>query len=143
MSRNEMFDALLALGQTIEPSGPGSTWGEIGRKFKDPATAQYPALWQVEGDSENQSKLGQMQRREEQALWVIIQGSGKDQAIEPARFTQDLKDKIEALFRDTGISFQTLGGQVYSAWIKGALRRFPGDVDGIEMLTVPIALLLP
>lgn len=142
MNRNLAFDALLAIGAGIQPS-PGQSWAETGRKMKAPEQAQMPALLQVEGDSETKSKFGQLQQRKEQVLWVVYHNAGADQAVEPARYSQDLKDAIEAVFGDKGISFQTLGGQVYAAFIDGAIRRFPGDLDGIELITIPITLILP
>jgi hypothetical protein len=142
MSRNDAFDALLAIGAAIEPSA-GQQWAETGRKMKSPDAVQKPALLQVEGDSQTESRLGQLQRRKEQVAWVIYQNAGADQAVEPARFSQDLKDAIEAVFTPAGISFETLGGRVYSAYIDGAIRRYPGDLDGVELIIVPITLLLP
>lgn len=142
MSRNTAFNGLLEIARTIQPS-PGQQWKETGRKMKAPENAQCPALFQVEGDCEVQSRLGQMIRRKEQALWVIYLNYSKDQTVVPAEKSQDLKDAIEAKFGDNGISFQTLSGTVYAAYIEGAIRRFPGDTDGLELLTVPITLLLP
>jgi predicted DNA binding CopG/RHH family protein len=143
MSRNDAFAALLAIGAQIEPGAPGSAWGEHGRKMKPPEKAQMPALFQIEGDSEAESKLGQLIKRKQQVLWVIIQNTGKDQSVEPAINSADLIDRVEAKFGDKGLSYQTLSGNVYAAYIDGAIRRYPGDIDGIEMITVPISVLLP
>jgi len=142
MSRNEAFDALLAIAQQIEPVA-GTPWGETGRKMKAPEQSQMPALFQVEGDCEHESRLGQMIRRKEQVTWVILHDFGKDQARTPAQYSQDIKDSIEAKFGDRGISYQSLSGLVYAVYIEGAIRRFPGDLDGTEMITVPLSLLLP
>lgn len=142
MSRNDIFDAMLAIGQQIEPGAPGSLWAETGRKMKVPEQAQMPALFQVEGDSEYQSMLGQAARRKEQVTWVIMHNAGADQSVEPARYSQDLKDRIEAKLTQP-VNIQTLGGRVFAAYIEGAIRRFPGDLDGTELITVPISILLP
>jgi hypothetical protein len=140
--RNDAFDALLTIGKQIEPGDPGSEWGEAGRKMKPPEQALMPALFQVEGDSEYQSKSGQMVRREIQISWVIMHNFGKDQAHEPARYSSDLIDRIEAKLGE-GVNIQSLGGRVFAAYIKGAIRRFPGDLDGIELITIPLSILLP
>lgn len=143
MSRNDIFNALLAIGQAIEPS-TGNQWLDIGRQMKAPENAQCPALFQVEGDCDTNSRLGQMNKRVEQVTWVIYLNYAKDQATIPAVATQDLKDAIEAKLGELPSGNpQTLGGLVYAAYIDGAIRRFPGDLDGLELLTVPIKLLLP
>lgn len=142
MSRNQIFDSLLALGRQIEPDGPGSEWAESGRRMKTPDKCQMPCLLQVEGDSEFQSKLGQMPRRKAQVLWVVYQDAGKDQSVDPTVKTQDLIDLIEAQFA-APVNIQGLGGLVFAAFLDGAIRRYPGDLDGIEMITFPISILLP
>lgn len=143
MSRNAAFDALLSIGASVPPGGIGSTWGETGRKLKLQDQAQMPALFQVEGDTETESRLGQLRRRKLQVTWVIMHNAGADQAVEPSRYSQDLIDAIEAKLGPSGISYETAGGNVYAAYIDGATRRFMGDLDGIELITVPITLLLP
>lgn len=143
MSSNDALNSLLAIGAAIEPAGAGSAWGETGRKMKPPEKCQAPALIQIEGDREWQSRLGQLQKRKQQVNWLIIQNSGKDQSVAPAINSFDLIDKIEATFGDKGISFQSLGGRVYAAYIEGAIRRFPGDIDGLELIIIPISLLIP
>lgn len=143
MSSNDALNSLLAIGASIEPGGPGSSWGEYGRKMKPPEKCQLPALIQIDGDREWQSKLGQLQRRKQQCTWVIMQSLGKDQSIIPAEGSFDLIDLIEAKFGDKGIAFESLGGKVYAAFIDGTIRRFAGDIDGIEMITIPISLLIP
>jgi hypothetical protein len=140
MSRNQIYDALLALGSAVQPAG--SAWGETGRKLKTSDKAQMPALFQVEPDEDHQSKLGQMKRRELSVIWIIMHTNGKDQGNVPARFTADLLDLIDAAFPDRP-NVQRLGGLVHAAWIEGQIRKWEGDTDGITILTVPIKLLLP
>lgn len=146
MSRNAIFDALLAFGVMIDPPGePTTDWADAARVFKDPTSSQiqYPAIYQVEGDCDYQSQLGQLRRREEQVTWVIFHNLGADQSVVPGRYTQDYKDRLDAKFGDTGVRLEALGGIVFAVWIKGAVRRYRGEVDGIEMITVPISLILP
>lgn len=142
MSRNAAFDALLAFASQIQP--PGATdWADKGRRTKLPDGVQYPALIQIEGDCDYQSKLGQMRRREEQVTLLVYQNVGADQGVVPAVATQDFKDRVDAKFGDQGVRLEALGGLVFAAWINGAIRRYPGDLDGIELITIPVSVLLP
>lgn len=144
MSRNVAFDALLAIGASIPPGGGATTWAETGRRLKAETQAQKPALFQVDGDTTTESRLGQLSIRKPQVHWVIMHDAGTDQSIEPSRYSADLVDAIEAKFNvDKGIKFETLGGNVYSAFIDGTIRRVPGDLDGTEWIIVPITLLIP
>jgi hypothetical protein len=143
MSRNVIFDALLAFGEKIAPPGGASAWAETGRRLKDPTQARMPALFQCEGDDEYQSQLGQMRRRELQVTWVVYQNAGADQGAIPSEASQDFKDALDAAFSDRGVMLETLGGLTFAAFIKGAVRRFSGDFDGIELITVPISIILP
>jgi hypothetical protein len=123
-----------------------AAWSETGRRTKLPDGVQYPALIQIEGDCDYQSKLGQLRRREEQVTLLVYHNVGADQAsrlFRPFRDTQDFKDRVDAKFGDQGVRLETLGGLVFAAWINGAIRRYPGDLDGIELITIPISLLLP
>ena len=146
MSRNDALDGLLALGAALPPGGAGTSWGETGRKMKAPEDCQMPALLQVDGDTEVTTKLGLLNKRVQQVTWVIYHNAGSDLAVEPARFTANLIDLIEATFNGhsgRGVTFETLGGNAYAAYIDGAIRRFAGDLDGIELITVPFSVLLP
>lgn len=141
MSRNAIYNALLAIGNTIQPGG--SPWGEIGRKLKPVEKAQLPALFQLEPDEDHQSKLGQMRRRELSAIWIIMHNFGKDQSNVPAAFTADVLDLVDAAFPDPGLAPQRLGGLVHACWIEGQIRKWEGDLDGLTILTVPIKILIP
>jgi hypothetical protein len=141
-TRNDVYDALLAIGVAI-PAAHGLTpFKDAGRKMGDYTSAQLPALWQVEGDDEYTSLDGQITRRKSQVTWVVVHGSGANQVTEPTRFTQDLKDAIDATLVN-GVHIQTLGGRVFAAFIDGAVRRVAGDFDGYEMLIVPLTIYLP
>jgi hypothetical protein len=141
-TRNDIFDALLTIGTGIPAAHGLPAFGETGRKMGDPSTAQYPALWQIEGDEEYNSMDGQLTRRKVQVTWVVVQSTGADQRVVPARYTADLKDAIDATLVN-GVHINTLGGRVFAAFIDGAVRRYAGDLDGIEMLVVPLMVILP
>jgi hypothetical protein len=143
MSRNAAFDALLALGLTLPPPGPGGTvWGDSGRRWKDYTATQLPALWQIELDIDYGSMLGQANKREQQVWWSVVHAVGKDQNAVPAAASADFLDALDGKMCNP-VHRQSLGGLVYAAFVKGAIRRFPGDGDGIEILQVPITVLLP
>lgn len=142
MSRNAIFNSLLAIGQAVLPYGPGSQWGEAGRKLKTPDKALLPALFQVEPDETYESRLGQMQKRQFSALWFIMHGAGKDQSKIPAETTSNILDQIDAALA-APVHRQALGGQVYAAFIDGQIRKWEGDLDGLTIIMVPIRILLP
>ena len=140
MSRNTALDALLALGTAIVlPSG---AWGETGRRVKSPDQCQMPALFQADTETQTHSALGQIVRRKIAVTWVIYHSAGADQSIAPSVFGADLVDALEAKLA-APVNLLSLTGAVYAAFIDGAIRRFPGDLDGVEIITVPITLLLP
>jgi hypothetical protein len=142
MSRNAIFNSLLALGTAIEPLGPGSTWGETGRRLKTPDKCVHPALFQAEPDETFESKLGQMQKRQLSAVWFIYHSAGKDQSAIPAETTSTLIDQIDAKLQ-ANVHRQSLGGSVYAAFIDGQIRKWEGDLDGLTILMIPIRILLP
>ena len=142
MSRNAVYDAVLALGQAVTPGGAGTALGETGRRLKDPTQCQMPALFQVEPDERVKSHLGQMAKRELGVVWIIYHEAGKDQSATPARYTADLMDRVDAALA-APVFRQSLGGQAYAAFIDGQIRKWEGDDDGITIITVPINILLP
>lgn len=142
MTRNAVFDALLAIGAAVEPAGTGTTWGESGRKLKSVDKAIMPALFQVEPDENFESRLGQMSKRKLSAIWIIMHNFGKDQSVVPAEKTADMLDQIDAAL-GAPVHRQSLGGGAYAAFIDGQIRKWEGDLDGITILTVPISILLP
>lgn len=142
MSRNSIFDALLALGAAILPLGPGSAWGAASRRLGDPHKGPKPALYQVEFAEKIESRLGQMPKRQLSVMWIIYHDAGKDQAAIPAATSANLIDAIEAKL-SAPVHRQSLSGQVYAAFIDGEIRKWEGDDDGLSIITVPITILLP
>ena len=142
MSRNAIYDALLAIGAAVAPGGVA--WGETGRRMKDPGQTQMPALFQVENEEHAESQLGRLARRKLQVTWVIYHNTGADQTVAPARFTADAIDALLAALGPTPAGDQlTLSGQVFAAHVHGSIKRFAGDLDGVELVTIPITILLP
>lgn len=142
MSRNAIYGALLALGQSIEPAGAGTAWGESGRRLKSIDQAIKPALFQIEPKENFQSRLGQMPKRQFGALWIIYHEAGKDQAAIPAEYSSNLIDAIEAKLA-APVNRQALGGEAYAAFIDGEIQKYEGDDDGLSLIIVPISILVP
>ena len=140
MSRNGVFDALLARGQAVLPGG--NPWGETGRRLKDPTQCTMPALFQVEPMEKFHSSLGRMPKRELSVVWIIYHEAGKDQSVAPASYTADLMDAVEAAMA-APVNMVSLNGQAYAAYIDGQIRKWEGDDDGITIITVPITVVLP
>jgi hypothetical protein len=142
MSRNAVYDALLALGASIN----GASFGQIvesGRRLKMWDKAQKPALFQVEPDDNYKSHLGTLTKRSLKVTWVIYHNAGKDQSGTPASVTADILDAIDAILPSASGRYQTLGGLVYAAYIDGQIKKFEGDLDGQTIITVPITVLIP
>lgn len=103
-----------------------------------------PALFQVEWEEKIDTQmLGQIGRHKLEVLWVIYQNTGADQATVPAKFSADAIDAIVAALGTQSGNRQTLGGLAYAAYVNGSIRRFMGDVNGIEIVTIPITILIP
>jgi hypothetical protein len=142
MSRNDVFDALLAL--TDITWGSGNTFIERSRRFKLWDKAQVPSLFQVEGTESVMSTDGQLDKRTARANWVIYHRGGNDQAVTPAETTNAILDALEAKFRPTlPGARQTLGGLAYRAFIDGTIHKDNGDLDGQALIIVPITIILP
>lgn len=141
MSRNAIYDALLALGASI--TGSFGSIQESGRRIKQWDKVQKPALFQVEQLDDVKSNLGTLQRRTLKVTWMIYHDAGRNQSIEPARTSADIIDAIERVMPNIAGSYQTLGGLVYAAWVDGQIRKFEGDIDGQTIIAVPISVLIP
>jgi hypothetical protein len=142
MSRNAVFDALLALSNVTW--GSGATFVERSRRLKMWDKAPTPSLYQIEGSETVASTDGQFDKRTLRANWIIYHSSGKDQSATPAQTTSDILDTLEALFRPTlPGARQTLGGIAYRAFIDGSIHKDNGDLDGQALLIVPITIIMP
>lgn len=142
MSRNAVFDALLALSDITW--GNGATFVERLRRLKMWDKAPIPSLYQIEGTENVASLDGQLDKRTLRANWIVYHRGGKDQAATPAQVSNDILDALETAFRPTlPGARQTLGGLAYRAFIDGAIHKDNGDLDGQALLIVPITIILP
>ena len=141
MSRNNIYDALLALGTTI--TGSFGSIQESGRRVKQWDKVQKPALFQVEPDDDVKSQLGTRVQRTLKVTWLIYHDAGRNQSVEPSRTSADIIDAIEVVMPNNANGYQTLGGLVYAAWVNGVIRKFEGDIDGQTIIAVPISILIP
>ena len=140
--RNQIFDALLALGDVRW--GNDESFVERLRRLKMWDKAPCPALYQVEGTETVASLDGQLDRHSLRANWIVYHRGGKDQAATPAETSNAILDAIEAAFRPPlPGARQTLGGLAYRAFIDGTIHKDNGDLDGQAMLIVPITIILP
>jgi hypothetical protein len=142
MSRNAVFDALLAL--TDITWGSGQQFQERSRRLKMWDKAPAPALYQIEGSESVMSTDGQLDKRTARATWIIYHVAAKDQSATPAQTTNDILDALEAKFRPAlPGARQTLGGLAYRAFIDGTIHKDNGDLDGVAQIIVPITIILP
>jgi len=142
MSRNAVFDALLALSDVSW--GSAEQFAERSRRLKVWDKAPSPSLYQVEAGESVVSIDGQLDKRTVRANWIIYHRGGKDQAATPAETSNAILDALEAKFRPAlPGARQTLGGLAYRAFIDGTIHKDNGDLDGQAMLIVPITIILP
>lgn len=142
MSRNDVFDALLALSDVTW--GNSETFTERSRRLKMWDKAPSPSLYQIEGTETIQSLDGQLDKQTLRANWIIYHRSGKDQSATPAETSNAILDAIDAAFRPVlPGARQTLGGLAYRAFIDGTIHKDNGDLDGTAMLIVPITIIVP
>ena len=138
VTRNQIYDALLALGLTAWP------FVDSGRRLKLFDTSEKPALYQIEPAENYGTAGGQLRHRKLKVTWVIYHSAGSDPNAVPARETSDIIDAIDALFPDAiGPIRQTLGGLVYSVVIDGVVQKFEGDLDNQTVISVPLTITIP
>ena len=142
MSRNAVFDALLALSDVTW--GAGEQFQERSRRLKMWDKAPCPSLYQIEGTESVVSTDGQLDKRTARATWIFYHQGGKDQSATPAETTNAILDALEAQFRPTlPGARQTLGGLAYRAFIDGTIHKDNGDLDGTAQIIIPITIILP
>lgn len=143
--RNDVFDALLALGAGLTWGSPTLTWKMTKRRvltFADIGDAQ-PALCQAEYGEETQQRTGMPPIRTWNAAWFIYHYDG-DPDSEPTRMSSDILDAVDRLFNpDILGGQQTLGDRVHKCWIDGATEKFSGNIDAQSLLVVPIKIMVP
>lgn len=139
VTRNQIYDALLALG-----TNSGIAFKETGRRLRQFDAAAKPALFQIEPAEDYRTAMGQLRRRVFKATWVIFHNEAEDPNAVPAATTADLLDMLDALFPDSnGPIKQTLGGLVHSVAIDGIVQKFEGDLDSQTVISVPLAITVP
>jgi hypothetical protein len=150
MTREPIFAALFALGQTITWTDPETQesmgFGYSNRRIQtsDQIPAELmPVLLQGVGPEEFRVLPGLPPKRTLSANWLIYY---KPQA---SPFTTDpltnaIVDGVEAAFVPDGLTGTvTLGGLVAHAWIEGEVFKAGGDLNDQAMIVVPIKLLIP
>lgn len=141
MSRNAIYNALLAIGAAVVVDGVA--WGESGRRLKTPDQSQLPALFQVEPQETHQSMAGLAAKRTFDVMWFIYHNTGADQSAVPTSYSADIIDAIETALSSVPGVRQDLGGQTFAAFIDGQIKKWEGDLDGITIMMIPIKVVAP
>jgi hypothetical protein len=135
-AREDVFNALFALGSGLSWGSPTRTLGFSARRVK---------LWD---DLPAQPDVTEVTRLPSKttysASWLIYHNVGKDPAATPATETNLILDAVQALFPSGDPDqVQTLGGLVHHCFISGKIFKDSGDLDGQALVIVPIRILVP
>jgi hypothetical protein len=150
MTREPIFAALFALGQTITWTDPDNqvsqSFGYSNRRIQtsDQIPGELtPALLQGVGPEEFRVSPGLPPRRILTANWLIYY-KPKPTPLTTDPLTNAILDGVEAVFVPDRLSGTvTLGGLVAHAWIEGEVFKAAGDLNDQAMMVVPIKLLIP
>jgi hypothetical protein len=153
-TREQVMQALYALGTAMTWADPANgqpvTFASQGRRLKsftDINGADFPALFQVEGDEEVQQRSNLPYKVTLNAAWVIYHHVGMDRSVNGVATNNAITDAVFTALAPTGGDVMnqrlTLGGLAYHVWVKNKVFKDPGDVDGQGVVIVPIAILLP
>jgi len=106
-----------------------------------------PALFMVEDDEEYAYAGEQLQKVTLRADAWIYTASGLDPNATPSTELDTILDALDAAMKPAGADIATqrftLGGLVYHCRIQGRVFKDPGDLSGLGLAIVPIALLVP
>jgi hypothetical protein len=150
MTREPIFAALFALGQTITWTDPETQvsqgFGYSNRRIQtsDQIPAELtPALLQGVGPEEFKVSPGLPPKRTLSANWLIYY-KPRLSPLTTDPLTNAILDGVEAVFVPDSLSGTvTLGGLVAHAWIEGEVFKAAGDLNDQAMIVVPIKLLIP
>ena len=139
-SRESILNAVLA---KIAATGNFVTIGRRNRGSNAIGPAQSPALFLL-GDSERYETTIKFPRKLVlvQKL-VYLNDVGSDPTLIPETAINNALDALDTLLVPDYDGRCTLGGLVYSALIKGAVKKAPGDATGKSIAIVPLELMLP
>jgi hypothetical protein len=144
-TREDVFNALFALGQSLQWGSPSTGLAFTARRVKlwDDLPAQ-PALCQAEPDEMVSETTGLPSKSTYSVNWLIYHAAGKDPGVTPATETNLILDAVQALFPSGDPDHvQTLGGRVHHCFIAGKVFKDSGDLDGQALIIVPIKILVP
>ena len=139
-SRESILNAVLA---KIAATQNFVTIGRRNRGSNAIGPAQSPALFLL-GDSERYETTIKFPRKLVlvQKL-VYLNDVGPDPTLIPETAINNALDALDQLLVPDYDGRCTLGGLVYSALIKGAVKKAPGDATGKSIAIVPLELMLP
>jgi hypothetical protein len=150
MTREPIFAALFALGQTITWTDPETQesvgFGYSNRRIQtsDQIPAELmPALLQGVGPEDFKVLAGLPPKRTLSANWLIYYKPNLT-PLTTDPLTNAILDGVEGVFvPDSPNGTVTLGGLVAHAWIEGEVFKAAGDLNDQAMIVVPIKLLIP
>jgi len=150
MTREPIFAALFALGQTIRWTDPRTqatvSFGYSNRRIQtsDQIPGELtPALLQGVGPEDFKAAPGLPAKRILSANWLIYYKPYLT-PVTTDPLTNAILDGVEAVFVPDSVSGDvTLGGLVAHAWIEGEVFKAAGDLNDQAMIVVPIKLLIP
>ncbi len=145
-ARNDIFDALLALGAAAQWSGGG--FKSATRKFRDFSdfpSEQQPVLIQIEHKETIVQKTGLPYRRTFDVIWAVyFKSDPSDPESIGSAVMNDIIDALETALIPSGPEeTQTLGNRVHHCFISGAVTKASGDIGGQGVIEIPIQILGP
>lgn len=143
MTREDIYSALFALGQTVTWAGGGSFAFASRRVRLFSAVPVFPALCQAEHDETSITRTQMPDITTLGATWLVYHTAGKDKDAIPATTSNAILDALDALFpsEDEGWH-QTLGGLVHRVAINGRVLKEHGDLDGQALLIIPLKIMV-
>lgn len=148
-TRNQVFDALFALLQTVTFPAMGSagatTWVETSRRLKlwgDVDPGSQPAMFLVDHGEDFARDRGVPSKR----YWLChVFAYCRTNDLIGSELVNDMLDGIDHVLvsDDKSTNVLTLGNKVYNCWIEGTVIKDPGDLDDQALLIVPIKILVP
>lgn len=144
-TREEVYSALFALGQSLRWGGVYTNFAYTGRRVKTFADLPaQPALCQAEHDEGHVQDISMPGMRTWRASWFIYQDVGKNPNAVPAIENNLILDAIDAALPGDTEEWAALGGLAYSCMIdRKNIFKDPGDLDGMGLIIVPIAIIVP
>ncbi len=134
-----LFDTLSAITW-----GTNDTWAHASRRLALFADVAQPAMMLTAHDETIRQRAGGDYYQSWKASVLIYHQTGDVSAIPQQTDNLILDAVFAALAPDDALGRNfTLGGRVSRCFVDGAVRKFPGDLDGQSMIVIPITIIVP